>query len=67
MVTYSYGAKEALLGVNPRTLETKYPGVYAVGDGANTGTPKAGMFAERAAAAVASALITSIRAGDASQ
>ena len=28
--------------VNPRTLETKFPDVYAVGDGANTGTPKAG-------------------------
>jgi sulfide:quinone oxidoreductase len=39
--------------VNPRTLETPFPGVYAVGDMANTGTPKAGIFAENAARAVA--------------
>jgi sulfide:quinone oxidoreductase len=43
--------------VNPRTLETRYVNVYAVGDGANTGTPKAGVFAEGAARAVASAVI----------
>jgi sulfide:quinone oxidoreductase len=39
--------------VNPRTLETKFPRVYAVGDLANTGAPKAGVFAEGAARAVA--------------
>ncbi|TGP51336.1 NAD(P)/FAD-dependent oxidoreductase [bacterium M00.F.Ca.ET.230.01.1.1] len=47
--------------VNPRTLETKYENVYAVGDGANTGTPKAGVFAEGAARAVATALIAKMR------
>ncbi|RYE08905.1 MAG: NAD(P)/FAD-dependent oxidoreductase [Hyphomicrobiales bacterium] len=53
--------------VNPRTLETKYPGVYAVGDGAATGTPKAGVFAEGAARAVADALIAAIsKSGEAS-
>ncbi|TIT27384.1 MAG: NAD(P)/FAD-dependent oxidoreductase, partial [Mesorhizobium sp.] len=46
--------------VNPRTLETNYAGVYAVGDGANTGTPKAGVFAEGAARAVASDLIVKL-------
>lgn len=46
--------------VNPRTLETKYENVYAIGDGANTGTPKAGVFAEGAARAVASALIAKL-------
>ena len=52
--------------VNPRTLETKYPGVYAIGDGAATGTPKAGVFAEGAAKAVASALIARLgQAGEA--
>ncbi len=52
--------------VNPRTLETKFPNVYAVGDIANTGTPKAGVFAEGAAGAVATALISRIRGeGDA--
>jgi sulfide:quinone oxidoreductase len=52
--------------VNPRTLETKYENVYAVGDGAATGTPKAGVFAEGAAKAVASALVAKLRqSGDA--
>ena len=52
---------EGWIPVTPRTLETKYPGVYAVGDCANTGTPKAGVFAEGAARAVASALIAQLR------
>ena len=56
-------AENGWIPVNPRTLETKYPGVYAVGDGANTGTPKAGVFAEGAARAVASALIAKLRNG----
>jgi sulfide:quinone oxidoreductase len=47
--------------VNPRTLETRFPNVYAIGDIANTGTPKAGVFAEGAAGAVASSLIARIR------
>ena len=47
--------------VNPRTLETRYENVYAIGDCANTGTPKAGVFAEGAARAVASALIARLR------
>jgi sulfide:quinone oxidoreductase len=50
-------AVDGWIPVNPRTLETNYPGVYAVGDGANTGTPKAGVFAEGEARAVATALI----------
>ena len=50
-------AESGWIPVNPRTLETKFPNVYAVGDGANTGTPKAGVFAEGAAKAVASGLI----------
>jgi sulfide:quinone oxidoreductase len=54
-------AEDGWVPVNSRTLETKYPGVYAVGDGANTGTPKAGVFAEGAAAAVAEALVARIR------
>lgn len=53
-------AVDGWIPVNPRTLETKYENVYAVGDGANTGTPKAGVFAEGAARAVASALIAKL-------
>ncbi len=47
--------------VNPRTLETKFPNVFAIGDIANTGTPKAGVFAEGAAKAVALSLVAKIR------
>jgi sulfide:quinone oxidoreductase len=47
--------------VNPRTLETRFPNVYAIGDIANTGTPKAGVFAEGGARAVAASLIARIR------
>ncbi|AZO48112.1 MAG: NAD(P)/FAD-dependent oxidoreductase [Mesorhizobium sp.] len=53
-------AENGWITVNPRTLETNYAGVYAVGDGANTGTPKAGVFAEGAARAVASDLIVKL-------
>ena len=54
-------AENGWVPVNPRTLETKFPGVYAVGDIANTGTPKAGVFAEGAAKAVATSLIARAR------
>ena len=54
-------AENGWITVNPRTLATNYPGVYAVGDAANTGTPKAGVFAEGAAGAVASDLIAKLR------
>ena len=53
-------AVDGWIPVNPRTLETQFPGVYAVGDGANTGTPKAGVFAEGAARAVASAIAATV-------
>ena len=39
--------------VDPRTLQTRYPGVYAVGDVTSAGTPKAGVFAEGQATVVA--------------
>jgi len=39
--------------VNPLTLETEFPGVYAVGDVTSVGTPKAGVFAEGQATVVA--------------
>jgi sulfide:quinone oxidoreductase len=49
--------------VNKQTLETKFPGVYAVGDVNGVGTPKAGVFAEGAARVVAAAIIATIRGG----
>jgi sulfide:quinone oxidoreductase len=51
--------------VNPLTLETSFPDVYAVGDVTNVGTPKAGVFAEGQAAVVAEGIAARIRAGEA--
>jgi sulfide:quinone oxidoreductase len=50
--------------VNKRTLETKFPGVYAVGDVNGVGTAKAGVFAEGAARVVAGEIIAEIRGSD---
>jgi sulfide:quinone oxidoreductase len=49
--------------VNKQTLETRFPGVYAVGDVNGVGTPKAGVFAEAAARVVAAAIIAQVRGG----
>ena len=50
--------------VDSRTLETRFPGVYAVGDVASIGVPKAGVFAEGAARIVAASLIATLRGGE---
>jgi sulfide:quinone oxidoreductase len=47
--------------VNKQTLETRFPGVYAVGDVNGVGTPKAGVFAEGSARVVAAAIIAQLR------
>ncbi len=47
--------------VNPLTLETSFPDVYAVGDVTSVGTPKAGVFAEGQAAVVAHAIVARAR------
>ena len=47
--------------VQSRTLETSYPGVYAIGDCATVGVPKAGVFSEGQGRVVASAIVASIR------
>src|SRR5688572_26988614 len=39
--------------VDSTTQETRFPGVYAIGDVATPGTPKAGVFAEGTARALA--------------
>jgi len=51
--------------VNKKTLETIFPGVYAVGDVNGVGTPKAGVFAEGSARIVAAAIIAQLRGGPA--
>jgi sulfide:quinone oxidoreductase len=47
--------------VDPLSLETRFPGVYAVGDVTSVGTPKAGVFAEGQAAVAAERIIATIR------
>jgi sulfide:quinone oxidoreductase len=47
--------------VDPRTLETRFPGVYAIGDVTSVGTPKAGYFAEGQAAVVAERIGATLR------
>jgi sulfide:quinone oxidoreductase len=47
---------EGWIPVDALTLETRFPGVYAVGDVTSVGTPKAGVFAEGQARVVAAAI-----------
>jgi sulfide:quinone oxidoreductase len=54
---------DAWVPVDKQTLETRFPGVYAVGDVNGDGTPKAGVFAEGAARVVAAAIIARLRGG----
>ncbi len=54
-------AEDGYVPVRSATLETQFPGVYALGDVATVGVPKAGVFAEGAARVVADALIARIR------
>ncbi len=53
--------EEGYVPVDSATLETRFPGVYAVGDVATAGVPKAGVFAEGAARVVAQRLIAQVR------
>lgn len=58
---------EGWLPVDQATLRTEHPGVYAVGD-VNTGprtVPKAGIFAEAAAAVVAQDIVAQVTGGEA--
>jgi sulfide:quinone oxidoreductase len=49
--------EDGYVPVSSQTLETRFPGVYAIGDVATIGVPKAGVFAEGAARVVAKSLI----------
>jgi sulfide:quinone oxidoreductase len=55
---------DGYIPVSPATLETEFPGVYAVGDVTTVGVPKAGVFAEGAARVAAASLIARIRGGE---
>jgi sulfide:quinone oxidoreductase len=57
-------AQDGYVPVSSTTLETRFPGVYAVGDVATVGVPKAGVFAEGAARIVAASLIARVQGGE---
>jgi sulfide:quinone oxidoreductase len=57
---------EGWVPVNPLTLETPVADVYAVGDVASVGTPKAGVFAEGQASVVADQIIARLRGASSS-
>jgi sulfide:quinone oxidoreductase len=54
-------ADDGYVPVSSQTLESRFPGVYAIGDVATVGVPKAGVFAEGAARVVAASLIATVR------
>jgi sulfide:quinone oxidoreductase len=58
--------EDGYIPVDSTTLETRFPGVYAVGDVATAGVPKAGVFAEGAARIVAQRLIAELRGEESS-
>lgn len=57
--------EDGYVPVDPATLATRFPGVYAVGDVATAGVPKAGVFAEGAARVVAQVLLAEFAGGEA--
>ncbi|HWI94446.1 MAG TPA: FAD-dependent oxidoreductase [Solirubrobacterales bacterium] len=57
--------EDGYVPVDAATLETRFPGVYAVGDVATAGVPKAGVFAEGAARVVAQTLLAKFAGGEA--
>jgi sulfide:quinone oxidoreductase len=56
--------EDGYVPVDFATLATRFPGVYAVGDVATAGVPKAGTFAEGAARIVAQTIIADLRGGE---
>jgi sulfide:quinone oxidoreductase len=58
--------EDGYIPVDSATLETRFPKVYAFGDVATAGVPKAGVFAEGAARVVAQRLIAELRGEESS-
>jgi sulfide:quinone oxidoreductase len=61
VVTDAGLTKDGWIQVDPLTFETSFPGVYALGDVAAVGTPRAGVFAEGHAAIAAEHIAARIR------
>ena len=56
-------AVDGWVPVDPLTLQTDYPNVFAIGDVTSVGTPKAGVFSEGQASVVADAITARIESG----
>lgn len=56
--------EDGYVPVDSATLRTRFPNVWALGDVATAGVPKAGVFAEGAARVVAQSLIHELRGGE---
>jgi len=56
--------EDGYVPVESATLRTRFPNVYAIGDVATAGVPKAGVFSEGAARVVARQLIAELRDGE---
>ncbi len=56
--------EDGYVPVSSQTLATRFPGVYAIGDVATIGVPKAGVFAEGAARTVAASILTIFHGGE---
>jgi sulfide:quinone oxidoreductase len=67
VVVESGMTEDGYVPVDSATLETRFPGVYAVGDVATVGVPKAGVFAEGEARVVATSLIARVRSAEGPQ
>ena len=61
VVTEAGLTTDGWIGVDAQTFETSFPGVYALGDVAAVGTPRAGVFAEGHAAIAAEHIAARIR------
>ena len=54
-------AEDGFVAVDKATLQTRFPGVYAIGDSVSMPLPKAGAIAEGQARAVAASLLAALR------
>lgn len=54
------GGSDGWVAVDPKTLQTPFPNVYAIGDCADAPVPRAGVFAESAARTAAAQIIASL-------
>ena len=61
VVAASGMTEDGWIPVDPLTMETKFPGVYALGDCTSVGTPKAGVFSEGQAKTAAARIADVLR------